>query len=281
MKIAVLGMGRMGQAVASRLLEQGHDLTLWNRTGGKASGLSDQGAVEVATVEEAIGNVELAVTSLANDDAVRAVAFDPGGIQDALPGDAVYVDVSTVSPALTDELHRAFRRFVAMPILGSPDATAAGKATYLRGGSGSAAAVVDRVFPGLSESVVRYDAPALATTAKLAVNLLLLDGVAALAESFAVGRAGGLSEEQLRALLGESPLVAPGIRNRFDGVLCGQQESWWTAGMGAKDAGLAIDVARNGGNDLVATAAVRDLYLRAASMWETDDIAAVGRLYRR
>jgi 3-hydroxyisobutyrate dehydrogenase-like beta-hydroxyacid dehydrogenase len=281
LKIAVLGMGRMGQAVAGRLLECGHDVVIWNRSAGKATALMDNGAKVSTSAADAVSAVEVAITSLANDDAVRSVAFDPLGIQDGLPGDGVYVDSSTVSPRLSTELDGAFRRFVAMPILGSPAATAAGQATYLVGGRGSAVQAVDALFPGLSASVVRYATPALASTAKLTVNLLLLDAVAALAEAFAVGRAGGLTDEQLRDLLLDSPILTPGIRNRFEGVLSGRQEPWWTAGMGAKDARLAIETAAAGGSDLKITSAAHDLYQRVASMAATDDIAAVGRIFGR
>src|SRR2546423_1141734 len=143
MDIAVLGMGRMGRALAGRLLEGGHRVTVWNRTQGKA------------------------------------------GVVDGLE-----------------------------PVLSS-----------------------------LSDRVRRYDTAPLALTAKLANNLLLLSGVVALAESFAVGRSGGLSDDQLRDLLGNSPLVAPGLKNRFEGVLTGSQEGWWTTLLGAKDAGLTVDIA--------------------------------------
>jgi 3-hydroxyisobutyrate dehydrogenase len=69
------------------------------------------------------------------------------------------------------------------------------------------------------------------------VNLLLLDGVMALAESFTAGRSGGLSDDRLRELLGQSPVVAPAIKNRFEGVLTGQQEPWWTAALGPRTLG--------------------------------------------
>jgi 3-hydroxyisobutyrate dehydrogenase-like beta-hydroxyacid dehydrogenase len=74
---------------------------------------------------------------------------------------------------------------------------------------------VDRLGPvlsSLSATVRRYDTAAMATIAKLANNLLLLSEIIALAESFAVGRCGGLSDDQLRELLGNSPMVAPESR---------------------------------------------------------------------
>lgn len=279
MKIAVLGLGRMGQALAGRLLDAGHELVGWDRTPGKAPGLEARGVQAAPSIGEAVDGVDLAITSLANDDAVRAVACGAGGVRSVMGDGTVYVDASTISPVLSAELDQTFLRYAAMPVLGSPEAVHSGDAIYLVGGRERAVEVVSSLFPALSDKVFRYPEPPLAHTAKLAVNLLLLNGVAALAESFAVGRAGGLSADQLRDLLGQSPVVAPGIKNRFEGVLTGEQEPWWGADLGAKDAGLAIDVAAGAGTDLALTAAVRQQYERAAAEWKDQDIAVVTRLY--
>ena len=101
----------------------------------------------------------------------------------------------------------------------------------------------------------------------------------ALAESFAVGRSGGLTDDQLRDLLGTSPMVAPGLKNRFEGVLTGSQEGWWTTVLGAKDAGLALDIAHEANVELPAAQVVQRLYEVAADLDNTD-IAAVTKLYR-
>jgi 3-hydroxyisobutyrate dehydrogenase len=121
----------------------------------------------------------------------------------------------------------------------------------------------------------------LASTAKLASNLLLLSQVTALAESFAVGRSGGLSDDQLRELLGSSPMVA-GIQNRFESILTGPQDGWFTTVLGAKDATTAIDIARGANVELPEAEAVKRLYDEAAaSGLDHADVAAVTELYRR
>jgi len=281
MKIAVLGMGRMGQAVAQRLLDGGHELVIWNRTPGRASELVTAGARESETAEGAASSAVVVITSLANDDAVRAVAIGPGGIRSSIGDGSVYMDASTVSPALSGELEAAFARFVAMPILGGPSAVRAGTATYLVGGDPATVQDIEPVLDTLSDNVRRFGAAPLATAAKVTSNLLLLEGIVALAESFGVGRAGGLSDDQLRDLLAESPLVAPALRNRFEGVLTGEQDPWWSTALGAKDVGLALEVAQGGGHALPAARAVRDQYLEAAARRDAgQDVAQVTKLYR-
>lgn len=281
MQIAVLGMGRMGQAVAGRLLDGHHGVVIWNRTPGKAADLVTRGACEAEDVADAVTGVDVVITSLANDDAVRHVVFDAGGVLDSIGEATTYLDASTVSPALVGELDTAFPRFGAMPILGAPVAVASGEAVYLLGGDATVGDAAQPLMASLSDKVRRYDSPPLASAAKLASNLLLLDGIVALAESFSVGRAGGLSDDQLRDLLGESPLVAPALKNRFEGVLTGDQDPWWSTALGAKDAGLAVDVAGAAGRDLPSTSVVRDMYRRAASAGLADaDVAEVSALYR-
>jgi 3-hydroxyisobutyrate dehydrogenase-like beta-hydroxyacid dehydrogenase len=281
MDIAVLGMGRMGSALAARLLHGGHRVTVWNRTKGKAGQVVSGGGREARSVADAVRDAGVVITMLANDDAVRAVAY--GDLRPSLGDQAIYVNCSTVSPALNTELAGAFpARFVAMPVLGSPDAVRTGQAVYLAGGDSS---VVDRLTPALcslSTAIHRYDTSALASTAKLATNLLLLAEITALAESFAVGRCGGLSDDQLRELLSSCSLVAPGIRNRFEAILTGPQDGWWTTVLGAKDVGMAINVARGCNIELPEAEVVKRLYDEtAASGLGHADVAAVTQLYRR
>jgi 3-hydroxyisobutyrate dehydrogenase-like beta-hydroxyacid dehydrogenase len=280
MDIAVLGVGRMGSAIAMRLLHGGHRVAVWNRTKGKAGEVVAAGAREAPSVADAVREADLVITMLANDDAVRGVAL--GELHPSMPDQAIYVNTSTVSPTLNSELAGAFPgRFLALPVLGSPDAVRTGEATYLAGGEGRVADRLAPVLSSLSATIRRYATPSMATTAKLATNLLLLSQIAALAESFAVGRSGGLSDDQLRDLLGSSPMVAPGIRNRFEGILAGSQDGWWTTVLGAKDAGLAINVARAASVELPEAEAVKRLYDKAAaSGLDHADVAAVSGLYR-
>ena len=279
MDIAVLGMGRMGRALAGRLLEGGHRVAVWNRSKGKAAEIVSAGGREADSVADAVQGVDVVITMLANDDAVRDVAL--GKLRSSIADRTIYVDCSTVSPKLSGELAGAFPgRFLVLPVLGSPLAVRAGQATYLAGGNGR---LVDRLAPvlsSLSNTVRRYDTAPLALTAKLATNLLLLSEVVALAESFAVGRSGGLTDDQLRELMSSNPLVA-GLKNRFEGVLTGSQDGWWTTVLGAKDAGLAIDISRGADVDLPVAQVVQQLYDKAAASGLDDaDIAAVTELYR-
>ncbi|MHB2023970.1 MAG: NAD(P)-dependent oxidoreductase [Mycobacteriales bacterium] len=280
MKVAVLGLGRMGQAIAHRLLEGGHELTVWNRTKGRADELVAAGATEVDNPRQAVAAVEVAITSLSNDEAVRELALGSDGLLGQI-GKRTYADASTISPKLSGELAAASPQFVAVPVLGAPQAVRDGRATYLAGGN---PAVLDQLKPALDSlggEVKRYDRPEKASTAKLAVNLILLSGIATLAEALTVGRAGGLTDDQLQNLLENSPMLAPGLKNRFSALVDGSGPTWWTTALAAKDARLAKQAAEAGGKRLCLADAIHQLYQAAVDAgFEDEDIVSVAQLYR-
>jgi len=138
MRIAVLGMGRMGYAIAGRLLEGGHEVTVWNRSPGKADDLASKGATDRSgrPASGAVDGTEVVITSLSDDAAVRAVVID-GGVAEALSSSGgtttILVDMSTVSPNTSRQLAQALgeHSFVASPILAAPAGVASGEAVYL------------------------------------------------------------------------------------------------------------------------------------------------------
>jgi 3-hydroxyisobutyrate dehydrogenase-like beta-hydroxyacid dehydrogenase len=281
MKVAILGMGRMGQSLALRLLETGHEVSIWNRTPGKADDVTDAGGRECKTIEDAVSDCEAALVSLAADDAVHDVVLGNQGVAAHL-ADAVYVETSTISPAFSAQLAEQVPRFVAMPIVGSPDAVRAGKATYLLGGESAIISVLEPLLADLAVARHVYPVQRLANVAKLTGNALLLTAIIGLAECITIGRAGGLSDQQLSELLVGSPIIGDGVKNRLDAVIDGTGPTWWTVALGVKDARLALELLSDDpGTDLPTTASVRAQYAAAASRGLADsDIAEVIRLYQ-
>jgi 3-hydroxyisobutyrate dehydrogenase len=273
-------MGRMGRALACRLLDTGHEVAVWNRTPGRTGSLIAAGAEDCPTIAGAVKATEVVVSSLSTDDAVCEVALGAGGVVGSLD-DQLYVDASTISPELSRQLAEACPQFVAMPVAGSPDAVRQGAATYLVGGSEQQVEQLWPMLESLSDARHVYPRPELANVAKLTGNMLLLSAVTALAESIAMARSGGLSDEELRELLETSAMLAPGVKNRLDAVLSGDDAGWWTNELGEKDADLAVRVAAaDSGARLPVLTAVRERYAAAIDLGLADsDIATVARLY--
>jgi len=278
-KIAVIGLGRMGHAVAQRLSGE-HDLVLWNRTSEKGSDLLGDHTTWADSPADAVQGVDAVVTSLADDDAVRDLLFGQEGLAAALPPETTLVDASTISPSLSAEIDETLPHYVALPILGAPQAVLSGDAMYLAGGSDELMDSLGPLFASLGGQHKRYGSPPLACAGKLAVNLLLLSGIVTLAEAIEVGRAGGLGDEELRDLLHSTPMLAPGLSNRYDGVFAGHGETWWPPPLAAKDARLANDLANAGGAKLRLTPVLQAAYESAVEIGLADeDMVAVARIY--
>lgn len=283
MKIAVLGMGNMGHAIAGRLLAGGHEVTVWNRSPHKADDLLERGAIEAPSAAEAAGSAEVVVTSLPDDAVVLSVVTGDGGVAEALGESTIFVDMSTVSPDTASELEEALGgRSLASPILGAPQAVDSGQAIYLVSGPSKHFETLGPMYESLSENVRYLGAdPGAALQLKLLANYLLLSGIVILAETVATAQAIGFDEKMLRGFLDESPLVAPALRNRLDALFSGKHEGWFATTLGAKDVRLAEELASRQGIRLPVAELVKRRYEEAASAGYSDeDLTAVIELVR-
>ncbi|GAA4220090.1 3-hydroxyisobutyrate dehydrogenase-like beta-hydroxyacid dehydrogenase [Streptosporangium album] len=283
MRVSVLGMGSMGRAMARRLLEHGHEVTVWNRTPGKAAEAVDAGAVEAPSPAEAARDAGAVLMSLADDQAVRAVMARLTDLGPD-PGAQVVADMSTVSPDTSRALAELAPggRFVAAPVFGGPQAVVEGQSMGLLGGERG---LVDRLEPLWADlfAVHWYCGrdPGSALTFKLLNNYLMMAGVAVLAEAVATGQAAGLDEAMLRELLFQWPTVATGLHNRIDDILQGDHRGWFATRLGAKDVRLAVEVAESKGLRLPIARLIEQRYEEAAEHgWNDSDITAIVELVR-
>jgi 3-hydroxyisobutyrate dehydrogenase-like beta-hydroxyacid dehydrogenase len=280
--IAVLGLGRMGRALAGRLIGGGHQVTVWNRTAGRAGDLIARGATESQSVSDAVHGADIVVVSLSGDDAVRAVLVPDGKPVPELGG--VVVDCSTVAPSTAREEADAYPgRFVACPIAGAPQAVESGSALLIVGGPTQtidrAAAALDAVS---SSRAVAGEDPGSAAIIKLLNNYLLLGGLAALADAIAIAQASGFADADLRELLGSLPVVAPALKNRIDGLIGGHHDPWFTVELGSKDLSLFADFASHVGVQAGLADAIQSRYRAAAGLGLGErDLTAVIEVLRR
>lgn len=245
MKVTVLGLGTMGSALAGRLLETGHQVTVWNRTPGKAADLVTAGGREATTLADAVEGAEVVFTLVTNDDAVKAIALQ-GNVVGMLGKNTVLVDMSTVSPDTSREVGAATPggRFIDAPILGGPDPFRQGKAKLLLGGRKDRIDRLQNLWSDLSSGAYYTGPNGTATTLKLLSNLMLVGGTQLLMEAVVTAQAHGFPNEILREVFGGSPAVAPGVRVRLDDVLEGDHAGWWTLLLADKDMSLVLKLAQ-------------------------------------
>lgn len=278
MRVAILGAGHMGRAVGARLLGKGHEVRVWNRTPGRTGQLEKLGAVAVSSSQEAVESAQVVLMLLTADAAVRSVALGEQGVVNDLGLGSVLVDMSTVSPDTSRELGRATPgdRFVDAPILGGPEATESGRAKLLLGGDGDVVDSLNSLWKDVSAEYYYCGPNGTATTLKLLSNLMLVGGTILLGEAVATAQANGLESEVLRTVLKNSPAVAPGVAVRFEDVLEGDHEGWWTIRLAEKDMDLALTLARSKNLSLpVGQASMRVLEAADEAGYGEKDLGAV------
>jgi 3-hydroxyisobutyrate dehydrogenase len=206
-QIALLGLGSMGYSLAQRLAGTGHQLTVWNRTSQKASGLQKQGIVWAHTAAEAVRHADFILLMLTDDEAVIEIA---GAIAGVLTDGATLIDLSTVHPETTTKIRDLIQASVSVvdaPVMGSADAARNGTLGLLVGATEQG---FERVKPLLSTlgKPVRVGGPGAGAAAKVAVMSAIIPGILAVGEAFVVGRALGLDDDTLKTVFAHSPVAA-------------------------------------------------------------------------
>ncbi len=178
-RVAFLGLGRMGVAMAAHLTASGHELTVWNRTPGRAEPLVAAGAREAPTPAEAASDVDVVVLMLTGPDAVREVLFGEAGVAAGARSGTLVVDSSTIGPAAAREVARRLEehglRYVDAPVAGSVGPATQGTLGVLAGGAPDD---VEEARPlleawGDPERVVHVGPVGAGSGLKLAVNLVM------------------------------------------------------------------------------------------------------------
>jgi 3-hydroxyisobutyrate dehydrogenase-like beta-hydroxyacid dehydrogenase len=193
MKVAFLGLGKMGSAIAKHLLTSGTRLTVWNRTRAHAEALAGDGAQVASTPAEAVTDADVVFTMVMDDPALEDVLYK-GKVLETLPKGAIHVAVSTLSVALSKKLeeehHRRGQQYVAAPVFGRPHIAEAGKLWVAVGG---AKEPVEKVRPLLEKFsrglTVVSEHPWSAHALKLGGNFLITSMIAGLAETFVYAEA--------------------------------------------------------------------------------------------
>lgn len=258
MELAFLGTGMMGRPMAENLLADGDTVRVWNRTAEKAKPLVAKGATLAESPAEACEGVEVVVSCLANDEALRSL-FEDGSVLRALaapaaPADAaVHVSMSTISERCAEDLARGHGEagvaYAAAPILGRPDSVAARQQAYLLAGEARGKKVARPILERLGKGVFDLgERPGAANVAKIELNFLIAAALEAMAEAFAVVEKAGLDpagfHEMITGTLFGCPLYQ-GYGKRI--VEKDWDEPGFKLALGQKDVGLAATTAKDHG----------------------------------
>jgi 3-hydroxyisobutyrate dehydrogenase-like beta-hydroxyacid dehydrogenase len=269
MKVGFIGLGRMGGALARRLLDAGHDLALYNRTPGKVADLVAAGAAQASSIGEAARHGGVAVTMLANDVALDAVARDPGGLIESLPAGGVHVAMGTHGLATLRALAKAHagagQVLVSAPVLGRPEAVTAGKLVIITGGPPDAVARCQPLFEAMGRRTFAAGGqPEAAAAIKLANNFMLASAIEAIGEAFALIEKTGAERGVFQEIIADGPLGSPAYAGYAKIIADKAYDNvGFTATLALKDVNLVLAAAETVAAPMPSASLVRDRLLGA------------------
>jgi 3-hydroxyisobutyrate dehydrogenase-like beta-hydroxyacid dehydrogenase len=240
-KIAFLGLGQMGAPMAARLLQAGHELTVWNRTPERAKPLVAAGATVAKSPAEAGASAALAITMVATPEALREVVLgSEHGLVRALGPGQVYIDMSTVGPNTVQSIAAQFPQGVAVvdaPVRGSVSQATEGRLEIFVGANDEDFARVRPILESLG-SVGHVGGPGAGAAMKLVANLVLGVSIAAVGEALALGE--GLGRTPLLNML-EGSQLSPVVRAKRANIESGHYPPNFKLRHAAKDLRLVIE----------------------------------------
>jgi 3-hydroxyisobutyrate dehydrogenase len=208
MEIGIAGVGRMGAAIAERLMEIGHTVTVWNRSKDKVAPLAQAGARVAAHPADLATAVEAIITILTDAAAIEAVYGGPSGLLSGALNGKLVIEMSTVRPhterALAAKVSAQGAAFVECPVGGTTGPARQGKLLGLMGGEPADTARARPILEALCRRLEHVGPIGAGTTMKLAINLPLLVSWQAFGEAFALCREVGLDPARLLDLFADS-----------------------------------------------------------------------------
>lgn len=247
MKVGFIGLGRMGQAMARRLIDGGHDIGAYNRTAARAKPLIDAGAKPLDSIKAAANYGDAVFTMLADDAAVLDVVSQPGGLLASLPKGGIHICAGTHSVAAMTklkELHgRAGQVLIATPMLGRPEVVSSGQAGMVLGGAKGALERCRPLFTAIARRTFEAGAdPVAAAAIKIANNFVLGCAIEAMGEGFALTRKYDVVPDVFLDVMTDG-LFACSAYKIYGKIIA--EERYQPAGqraiLGLKDANLALE----------------------------------------
>ena len=265
--LGFIGMGHMGSHMAQRLLDAGYQLTVYDRTRGKAKALGQQGAQVAQTAKDLAANCQVVLVCVTDDEAQQDVMFGPEGALAGTHAGSVIIDLSTVSPDASRRLYQAAKEqgvpMIDAAVSGSVPQVEQGSLVIFVGGEHKTFERCKPILDVLGQNSFSMGASGMGTTMKLVVNTLLGLGMQALAEAIALGEKAGVEKGLLLDVLGQTAVLTPGQKSKLDNVRREQYPTNFALSLMHKDFSLVLSQAYDVSVSMPATAAAQQMYTAA------------------
>jgi 3-hydroxyisobutyrate dehydrogenase-like beta-hydroxyacid dehydrogenase len=284
--VGLIGLGLMGRPMGLNLLKAGYALTVWNRTAARAEELVAAGAKLAKSPHEVAAASDFLISMVSDPPALEEVLWGEAGAIAALKRGTIYMDSSTVSPALARKIAAACAergaRFLDAPVTGGDWGARKGELVFMIGGDAETLKEAEPVIGVMGKKWFHLGPNGAGQTIKLAMNAILALQVGALAEAIALVRGAGLEGEKLVEVM-QSSMARSGVLDvKAPNLLKGEYLPSFPLRLMHKDLGLALDLANQLGVPLPATAAARETYSAVKGASKEDlDYSAIMKFWER
>jgi 3-hydroxyisobutyrate dehydrogenase-like beta-hydroxyacid dehydrogenase len=292
--VSLIGLGLMGRPMGHNLLQAGFPLVVWNRTASRADSLVAAGARRAASPKEAAAAADVLITIVSDPPALEEVLWgssstsngNSGGAFASLKKGAIYIDSSTVSPALARKISGAAKsagiRFLDAPVTGGTWGAEKGELLFMIGGEPETLEAARPVLSALGKKLFHLGPNGAGQTIKLAMNLLLALQVDAFAEALALVTGSGFAGEKLVEVMQASMARSGVLDVKAPVMLSGDYQPSFPLRLMHKDLSLALELGNQLGVPLPATAAAREIYNSVKGASKDDlDYAAVFNYWKK
>jgi 3-hydroxyisobutyrate dehydrogenase len=285
MRVAVLGLGRMGAPIAERLVEAGHELSVWNRSPGPAEAFARRGVRVVATPGEAWEHADVCVTMLADGPAVEAVTLGENGLltRDA---EGTLVDMSTIgvdsSARVAEACERRGVSFLRAPVTGNPSVIVAGNLGIIVSGPKDTFERLAGTLRDIGPNVFHVGDGEESRIVKLALNLMIAGTAELMSEALVLAEKYEIDRGKMLEVMGGSAMGSPFVKYKTDALVADDYASTFTASLMFKDLALALEAGHEADAPLPVTALTQQLMQGCIAMGMADDdfMALLPRLRR-
>jgi 3-hydroxyisobutyrate dehydrogenase len=252
MKLTFLGLGVMGYPMAGHLQKAGHDVCVYNRTTAKAQAwVAEYGGRYAATPTEAVIGAEIIMLCVGNDNDVRQMITNKGGILASLSSGTIIVDHTTTSSNLAKEIGAAAQaknvHFLDAPVSGGQNGAEAGQVVVMIGGETVAVEKARPVLDAYSKSIVHMGEVGAGQSTKMVNQLLIVGALQGISEGFALAKASGLDLNAVIDAIGGGGAGGWQLAMRGENIVNDKFDYGFAVEWMRKDLGFCLNAAKEYG----------------------------------
>jgi 2-hydroxy-3-oxopropionate reductase len=282
-RVGFIGLGIMGMPMARNLMDSGYELTVHNRSPEKAEELGKKGAAVAATPREVAQNSDVVITMLPDSPQVREVVAGEDGVLEGISEGALLIDMSTISPVVTEELAEALKEkgasMLDAPVSGGDVGAIEGTLSIMVGGEEADFQRAKPLFEAMGKTITHVGPTGAGQVTKAANQVVVALTIEAVSEALVLGSAGGVSPEKILDVLSGGLASNKVMEVKREKFLSHTFEPGFRSELHHKDLGIALAAGREYGVVLPVTAIVDQMLLSMRRKgWGGEDHSALLRI---